>query len=253
MTAMTKKSTFLQPALIAGLAAGFLALVGPAAHAQMSANAPIVNFSLPTTGLIQGATYTIEYQLNRGVSGANATVSSVNVSQFVFGPVSPGTPGTPTTGPGASAPTASTGSSGTLQNPPVTLSDAATSAADFQQSFVNGQTMSFRVDGSQLMAPVPAGGAPDSFIFDLVDPNGNVVPTTAGASNALFTLTQNPAGTYMAQGYSYTDQTGNGNGTFMSQVTPAPELGTSISFGLMLGLFGLGLLRSRFAKRGSQA
>lgn len=244
-TTSHKKNLALRPALMSGLAAGFLALAGPAAHAQ------IYNVSLDTTGLTQGAAYTLEYQIQQG--GVTNPNSSVNVSNFVFGP------GPAASGPGTMQPTVSQNAMGSLQSPPVSLStvtgspSTAVGSADFQQNFINGNSLSFQVNGTNLTSPA-AGIPADTFIFDLFDSTGNQIQTNApGGSHALFSLTQTPAGTFNPQGFSYTGQPGASAGTFTTQVTAAPELGTSISFGLMLGLFGAGLLRARLTKRSRQA
>lgn len=198
--------------------------------------------SLDTSGLTVGDQYAVDFQLNQG-DPANA-VSTVNVANFVFGNGGAAT-GTPTT----SGPV-----TGSIASPPVTLTNTGGSTAQYTQNFDNGPmnngtgSIGFTVDGSQLSAPaMPGTSAPDQFLFDLFDTTTNTQVAASGPGNALFTLTNDgpTSGTnmYTATSYSYTDTMGM---PIMTSALPAtPELGAPITFGVLLGLFGLGVVRNR--------
>lgn len=212
---------------IALLTLGLLA--GPAAHAQ------IYNVSVDTSGLTAGNQYAVDLQLNQGASPG----STVNVTSFIFG--NGGSPG--------AAPPAFLGTAAGSLGTAVNLDDTAQNA-EFTQNFNNGagappgqggagSTVSFQVDGSGLKSST---GTPDQFVFDLFDTTtgANVATNNSPGGIELFTLT-NTGGVYSPTAYSYT----NGGSTFQTTVTAAPELGTPLTFGLLLGLLGISAARAR--------
>ena len=208
------------------LAGGLLALGAASAHAQS------YNVSLNTTGLTPGDSYAIDLQLNQG---GTTPASTVNVTNFLFGGGSAGLVGSIMT---------SGTASGSLSSGVSLGSSASPAFNDFTQNFNNGSSLGFTVNTSQLMAAT--GGTPDQFLFDLYDNTQNAPVATndsLGGNFALFTLTRGAGGTYSAQNFGYTS--GGTIYTTTSAPAPVPEASTALSFGLLMGLFGLGVLRAR--------
>lgn len=238
-----RPGSFRLAVLAATLLAGGVCAFAPPANAQ------VYNVSLDTSqltldpanpGASAGDQYAVDLQLSRNSVGG----SVVNVSNFLIGG---GSAGTVTYG-GDNNP--GYGSSGDFSQG-VTLdnSTGTPSGAEFTQEFSNGgnsgSMVSFTVDASRLAAEA---GTPDQFAFEVLDNSqgGQNVPTSDPYGGfTLFTLTRDSAGVYTPTAYSYMGADGMSHLTHFDVPAATPELGTLTSLGLLMGLFGLGVLRAR--------
>ena len=228
------RSCFCRLARLSALTGGLLALGVASVHAQT------YNVSLDTAGLNLNDSYAVDLQLNQGGTTPNSTTpnSTVNVGSFLFGGSSAGPIGTAQY---------SGLASGSLSSAVALGPSAASPFNEFMQNFNNGSSLGFTVNAAQLAAAT--GGAPDQFFFDLYDnTTGAPVATddnVTGGNFALFTLTRDSAGVYAPNAFSYTGADGYARMTRFSTPSATPELGTVTSLGLLMGLFGLGVLRAR--------
>jgi len=222
------------------LTTGFVLLI--AALRICAADAQSYDVSLDTSGLTSGDTYGIQFQLSQG--GSSATIpppfSSVTVSNFLD---PGGSVPDPTSIAGPNTYGNYTGNLSTSVN----LTTANNSAFNgFQESFTPGSSVSFNVDATGLLPQDPAALSGDQFTFSLYDTTANTTVEsydgtyTDTGSGALFTVSRDTSGNYLTQTDGYLDGNGILHSASIPSPAPAPELSTSISFGLLLTLFVLG-------------
>ena len=200
---------------------------------RLPVRAQTYNVMQDTSSLTSGDQYAIDLQLNQG--GATNS-SSINISSFLYGGSSPN--GAIDNHNGATITNPNTA------NQSVALDNNSTAFAEFTQEF-SGSPVKFTVDYFNLFAPDPTDqtASPDQFYFGLLDTtlstdpnNPQYVPTTdPSGNNALLTIQHNGDGSYTVSPYAIKPP----------DVAATPELGTVTSLGLLMGLFGLGVLRAR--------
>ena len=199
------------------------------------------NVTQDTSSLTSGYQYAVDLQLNQG---GTANSSSINISSFMYGGSSPN--GAIDNQTGATVTNPNTASQS------VTLDNSSTAFAEFTQEF-SGSPVKFTVDYSNLFAPdlTDPTASPDQFYFGLLnttlstDPtNPQYVPTTdPTGNNALLTIQNDGGGNYTVNRYDIKP----------ADIAATPELGTVTSLGLLMGLFGLGVLRARRGWAGDAA
>ena len=225
MVAPAPHFSYMRKPPLTALLSVALGVMGCALISPAYAQTYTYNVSQDTSALTSGDQYAVDLQLNQG----DANSSSINVSNFLYGGVGP------------TAGNIIDNQTGTTITDPQTSSqsvlfDNSNPNAEFTQEF-SGGPLGFTVNYSGLSATA-AGAIPDEFIFNIIDTtqSGALITTTdPSGANALLTIMKNSDNSYSVNRYDIR----------AADVAATPELGTVTSLGLVMGLFGLGILRAR--------
>ncbi len=186
-------------------------------------SATIVNVIMDTSPL-SGAASSVVFDFLDGDAAPN---NSVTLSNFSFGGGSPsGIPDfTCTSGTGVSC----GGITGDLSSV-VTMSDNFDFFNEFVAEFIPGNELSFTMAFSENFA----GGTPDSFLFSLLDSNGDVIPTTSNPSGTNTFLSLEIASSSIIE---VSDSPDSGISAPTFSPVPEPDITALLIIGMMGSIF----------------